>query len=61
MSELTVQINELFELDGYYGQLLKSKHTRKAWPLLKKLMSPSNYRNRLEATIKLIESQSTES
>jgi hypothetical protein len=49
-----VKVNNPFELDGYYGQLLSSKHTVKAWPLIRKLMSPSNYRSRLEATIELI-------
>ena len=43
--------------DGYRYTLLKSKDTRKAWPLLKRMMVPSNYIDKIEATLHQIQKE----
>ena len=39
----------------YYRVMLESSHTRSAWPLIQKLMTASPYKQRIQATINLIE------
>lgn len=43
--------------DGYRYTMLKSPATRKAWPVLKRMIAPGKYRDKIEATIKAIEAE----
>jgi hypothetical protein len=40
-----------FEVGSYRYEMCKSEATRKAWPIIKRLMNPSNYRDKIDATI----------
>lgn len=51
---------EPFKLDSYRGTLLRSPDTRRVWPVLKRCLAPSVYRDRIEATIALIEKKEKE-
>lgn len=44
-----------FGVDNYRYRMCESKETRKAWPLVKKLMNPSDFVDRVDLTIKRIE------
>ncbi len=44
-----------FDIGSYRYNMLKSTRTRKAWPILKQLMEPGNYRDKIDLTIKEIE------
>lgn len=41
-----------FGVDSYRYRMCKSKETRKAWPLVKKLMNPSDFVDRIDLTIR---------
>jgi hypothetical protein len=41
-----------FGVDTYRYRMCKSKETRKAWPLVKKLMNPSDFVDRVDLTIR---------
>jgi len=41
-----------FEVGSYRYRMCKSEATRKAWPIIKRMMNPSIYRNKITATIK---------
>ncbi|MDO9528330.1 MAG: hypothetical protein Q7J27_04130 [Syntrophales bacterium] len=43
-----------FEVGSYRYDMCKSEATRKAWPIIKRMMNPSNYRDKINATINLI-------
>ena len=43
-----------FAPDSYRYNMFLSERTRKAWPLVRKLLMPSNYRDKLDATMRLI-------
>lgn len=42
-----------FGVDSYRYRMCKSKETRKAWPLVKKLMNPSVFVDRIDLTIRM--------
>ena len=44
-----------FDLNSYRGVIIQSEDTRRIWPILKKCIAPSPYRDRIEATIRKIE------
>lgn len=44
-----------FNPGGYRYNMVLNKEVRKAWPLLKRLMEPSIYRDKIEETINMIE------
>lgn len=44
-----------FPPGSYRRTMLEAEHTRKAWPLIRVMMSDTPYRRRIEATIALIE------
>jgi hypothetical protein len=46
-----------FGVDSYRYRMCKSKQTRRAWPLVKKLLNPSDFVARVELTIKQIEEE----
>jgi hypothetical protein len=46
-----------FPVDNYRYRMCQSEATRKAWPLVKKLMSPSSFVERVDRTIREIEGQ----
>lgn len=48
---------EPFERDGYRYTMLKTQATRKAWPLIKRMIAPGKYGDKIEATIKAIEAE----
>ena len=41
-----------FGVDSYRYRMCKSKETRKAWPLVRKLMNPSDFVERVDLTIR---------
>jgi len=51
--------NDPFEEGSYRYTMLLSPETRKAWPLLKKMINPEigSYGKKIEATIRIIESK----
>ncbi len=44
-----------FPADSYRYNMCKTEEFRKAWPLVKKMMNGSNYIQKIDKTIKLIE------
>jgi hypothetical protein len=46
---------EPFDLNSYRGTMIQSDDTRKVWPILRKCIAPSPYRDRIEATIRKVE------
>jgi hypothetical protein len=46
-----------FEVGSYRYNMLSSHRTRKAWPIIKKLMEPGKYRDKIDITIKEIEQE----
>lgn len=44
-----------FKEGTYRYEMCKSSDTRKAWPLIKKMMNPSRFRDRIDNTIKKFE------
>ena len=46
-----------FQPGDYYRTLLESPDTRRVWPILERLMGPSPYKKRIQATIQEIESE----
>ena len=49
------KLRTAFEIDSYRYRMCTSKETRRAWPLVKKLMNPSNFVARVDLTIERIE------
>lgn len=43
-----------FQDGSYRYEMCKSEATRKAWPIIKRMMNPSNYRDKIDSTINLI-------
>lgn len=43
-----------FQVGSYRYEMCKSEATRKAWPIIKRMMNPSNYRDKIDSTINLI-------
>jgi hypothetical protein len=54
---LRPKIRSVFPRESYRYQMCLSKDTRKAWPLIKKLMNPSPFVDRIDRTIKSIEKE----
>lgn len=50
-----------FEKGDYYRTMMESIHTRKAWPIIRQLMAPSPYKERLQATYDVIRKETEES
>lgn len=48
---------ETFEDDSYRYVMCKSEATRKAWPIIKQMMNPSDYRDKIDNTISLIHNE----
>jgi len=49
--------DRIFKKGSYRYNMCISEATRNVWPLLKRMLEPSQYRDRIEATIKMYESR----
>lgn len=54
---LGAKVRKPFAPGTYRYNMLKSERTRRAWPLIKKFMGPSPYRDKIEFTISCIDRQ----
>jgi len=46
-----------FERESYRYSMLKSPQTRRAWPIIRKMMEPDSYRDKIDITIQMIEEE----